>query len=43
MKKIYVILIVVAVSIGGCSALVSVGDSNTNTISQTNNLNTKGE
>lgn len=35
MKKIFFIF-VVAFAIIGCSALVSVGDSNTNTINQTN-------
>lgn len=43
MKKVFIILVAAAVLIGGCSALVSVGDSNTNSVSHTNNFNKKDE
>lgn len=42
MKKYYFILALTIILIGGCSALVSVGDSNNNTINHTENLNYKG-
>lgn len=41
MKKVFIILVAAAVLIGGCSALVSVGDSNTNSVGHTNNFNKK--
>ena len=43
MKKVFIILVAAAVLIGGCSALVSVGDSNTNSVGHTNNFNKKDE
>ena len=41
MRKIFIILVAAAVLIGGCSALVSVGDSNTNSVNHINNFNKK--
>ena len=41
MCKIFVILVAAAVLIGGCSALVSVGGNNTNSVGHTNNFNKK--
>ena len=43
MRKIFIILVAAAVLIGGCSALISVGDGNTNSVSHTNNFNKKDE
>ena len=41
MKKVFIVLVATTVLIGGCSALVSVGDSNTNSVNHTNNFNKK--
>ncbi len=41
MKKVFIVLVAAAVLIGGCSALVSVGGNNTNSVGHTNNFNKK--
>lgn len=41
MKKVFIVLVAAAVLIGGCSALVSVGGNNTNSVNHTNNFNKK--
>lgn len=41
MKKVFIVLVATAILIGSCSALVSVGDSNTNSVGHTNNFNKK--
>ena len=41
MKKVFIVLVAAAALIGGCSALVSVGGNNTNSVSHTNNFNKK--
>lgn len=41
MKKVFIVLVAAAVLICGCSALVSVGGNNTNSVNHTNNFNKK--
>ncbi len=41
MKKVFIVLVATTVLIGGCSALVSVGGNNTNSVNHTNNFNKK--
>ena len=41
MKKVFIVLVAAAVLISGCSALVSVGGNNTNSVNHTNNFNKK--